>query len=625
MKGATTTPWSPPLMMRHRSDLPPVAPQPWSVLIPADSFYARLAQMRDVLVDDETYAVLYKDSPRGRPSLPPSLVVLTMLLQYHDDCSDAEAEMRVRFDLRWKHALGLALEDAGFDATVLCHFRHKLVEHGLERALFNRLVNAAREAGLLTKGAEQVVDSSHILGAAGVRDTYTLIRGGIKKLLRALGYHGLRPQEQGLAERLAAYLDPEAPAKPDVDWADAEARLAALRTLVTDARAALALVGPDTDNALAQEAAALLAKIVADDVQEGPAPGPKQPGRPRKASPAEETATADAQPHPGGETPELQLRHGVAPDRVLSVVDPEMRWGHKSSQQRWAGYKLHVAEELRSELVTDIGVRSAGEHDAVPVVEHVARQEEAVGLRPTAVLTDGAFGTADARADLGELGIEVVAKLRPLTDQQHLGKDEFVIDLAANDGQGSVTCPAGVTTTDRRMARDKWDRPVPLFRFPRDICAACSLRDHCLGGPVGRVAHPVRQPPGRQIQLHFHEAVLQQARAAQRTPEQRRALRDRLRPRAKVERKIAELMRRHGLRQGRYLGLLKTEFQAVMTATMVDAKRLLTLAAANPERERAIRQALAACSRAIRTRLVALHRCFVFAPARSAAIKSAAT
>lgn len=207
-----------------------------------------------------------------------------------------------------------------------------------------------------------------------------------------------------------------------------------------------------------------------------------------------------------------------------------MRWGHKSSQQRWAGYKLHVAEELRSELVTDIGVRSAGEHDAVPVVEHVARPEEAVGLRPTAVLTDGACGTADARADLGELGIAVVAKLRPLTDQQHLGKDEFVIDLAATDGQGSVTCPAGVTTTDRRMARDKWNRPVPLFRFPRDICAACSLRDHCLGGPVGCVAHPVRQPPGRQIQLHFHEAVLQPARAAQRTPEQRRALRDRLRP-----------------------------------------------------------------------------------------------
>src|SRR5919199_5234015 len=157
-------------MMRRRSDLPPVPPQPWSELIPADSFYARLAQWRDVLVDDEDYARLYKDSPKGRPSIPPSLVVLAILLQYHDDCSDVEAEQRVRFDLRWKHALGLGLEDVGFDATVLCHFRRKLLDRGLERALFHRLVNAAREAGLIARTAAQVVDSSHVLGAAGGND-----------------------------------------------------------------------------------------------------------------------------------------------------------------------------------------------------------------------------------------------------------------------------------------------------------------------------------------------------------------------------------------------------------------------------------------------------------------------
>lgn len=111
-------------MMRRRSDLPLVDPQPWSSLVPPDSFHARLANWRDVLVDDdeEDYAPLYKDSRRGRPSIPPSLVVLAMLLQYHDNCSDAETEARVRFDLRWKHALGLPLEDQGFDSTVLCHF-----------------------------------------------------------------------------------------------------------------------------------------------------------------------------------------------------------------------------------------------------------------------------------------------------------------------------------------------------------------------------------------------------------------------------------------------------------------------------------------------------------------------
>ena len=64
-------------MMRRRSDLPPTDPQPWSSVVPTDSFYARLAQWRDVLVDDEDYAPLYKDSPKGRPSIPPSMVVLS--------------------------------------------------------------------------------------------------------------------------------------------------------------------------------------------------------------------------------------------------------------------------------------------------------------------------------------------------------------------------------------------------------------------------------------------------------------------------------------------------------------------------------------------------------------------
>jgi hypothetical protein len=106
----------------------------------------------------------------------------------------------MRFDLRWKHALGLGLEDEGFDSTVLCRFRRKLLERGLERELFERLVNAAREAGLIAKDARQLLDSSHILGAAGARDTYTLIRGGIRKLLKALGY--TVASEGRLSERL---------------------------------------------------------------------------------------------------------------------------------------------------------------------------------------------------------------------------------------------------------------------------------------------------------------------------------------------------------------------------------------------------------------------------------------
>jgi hypothetical protein len=577
-------------MMRHRSDLPPVDPQPWSALIPLDSFYARLADVRDVLVDDDLYRPLYKDSPKGRPSLPPSLVVLTMLLQYHDDCSDRETEGRVRFDLRWKHALGLALEDTGFDATVLSVFRRKLIEHNLTRVLFDRLIAAARDAGLLTTTATQLIDSSHILGAAGVRDTYTLIRGGIRKLLRALGYTPNRHQELG--ERLGWYLDPAAPEKPELDWSERAERKEHLRRLVEDARAALALVGADEQRAAVQEAASLLTKIVVDDVEEGPPAGPKRRGRPPTAPPAEERTPRE--PEAGERGP--RLRQGVARDRVISIVDPEMRVGHKSERQHWPGHKVHLSEEPTSELITHVEVRPANEHDAEPVVGFLERQEEQVGLHPGAIFTDGAFGTADVRAELGERGIDVVAKLRPLTDQKHLGKDQFEIDLSANEGQGSVTCPAGVTTTDFRMARDTKGRAVRLFRFPADTCAACALRDRCLGGGAGRVPDPVRPPPGRQVQFHYHEAVLQEARAAQKTGEQRRALRERLRPRAKVERKIAEVCR-HGLRHARYHGRRKTEFQAVMTATMVNIKRLTRLASTDAERGERIRRTLAASSR----------------------------
>ena len=582
-------------MMRRRSDLPPTEAQSWSSLVPTDSFYARLAEWRDVLVDDEDYAPLYKDSPKGRPSIPPSMVVLAMLLQYHDDCSDAEAEQRMRFDLRWKHALGLRLEDEGFDATVLCHFRRKLLECGLERALFERLVNAAREAGLITKNATQLLDSSHILGAAGARDTYALIRSGIRKLLRALGYTTARRAELG--ERLFWYLDPEAPEKPEIDWSDPEERAAHLKEIVEDARQVLSLADRSTATTpAAAEACALLSKIVSDDVEEGPPAGPKRRGRPpkkeRKDAPTSQPERRSSNASEGDDGP--RLRRGVAKDRILSVVDPQMRVGHKSQRQSWAGYKVHIAEEPQSELITQVEVRPANEYDADAALSLIERQEGSVGLLPKELLCDGAYGSADVRADLQKLGVAVVAKLRPLTDSKHFRKDQFEIDLLANNGEGSVTCPAGVTTTDYRMARDGWHRPVKLFRFPKEVCEGCELKKSCLGGPNGRVKDPVRPPPGRQVQLHYHEEVIQQARAAQKTPEQKRALRERLRPRAKVERKISEVLKLHGLRQGRYFGLKKTDLQAVTTATMVNAKRLFTLTEDDAELADALREELAA-------------------------------
>lgn len=480
---------------------------------------------------------------------------------------------------------------------MLCRFRRKLLERGLERNLFERLVKAARGAGLIAEDASQLLDSSHILGAAGARDTYTLIRGAIRKLLRSLGYAST--STAGLPERLWWYIDPAAPEKPEIDWSDPEARALHLKEIVCDGRQALSLTQSANTSPAANEASALLSKIVSDDVEEGPPPPPKRKGRPPKTKPeandeeverlpSSERNTAPAEDHGP------RLRRGVAKDRLLSVVDPEMRCGHKSQRQAWAGYKVHIAEEPESELITEVKVHPANEYDAEAALAIMERQKESTGLRPKELLCDGAYGSADVRAKLGELGIRVVAKMRPLTDSKHFCKDEFEIDLRTNDGAGSVTCPAGVTTTDYRMARDGWYRPVKLFRFPREACEECDLKELCLGGPSGRVKNPVRLPPGRQVQMHYHEEVLQNARAEQRTADQKKALRDKLRPRAKVERKISELLRLHGLRRGRYFGGHKTDLQALMTATMVNTKRLFTLTDGNADLAEALREELAA-------------------------------
>jgi DDE family transposase len=241
-------------------------------------------------------------------------------------------------------------------------------------------------------------------------------------------------------------------------------RAAHLKEIVEDARTALSLA-ECAGRAIpaANEAAALLSKIDSDDVEEGPPPGPKRRGRPPKKDEKESDRSApQLQDRYSPEDPGPGLGRGVARDRILSVVDPQMRVGHKSKRQSWAGYKVHLVELPESELITHVESRPANEYDADTALSLIERQQVPVGLLPKDLLCDGAYDSADVRADLGKLGVEVVAKLRPLTDTKHFREDEFGIDLSADDSKGSVTCPAGVTT-DFRMAREGKYRPVKLY------------------------------------------------------------------------------------------------------------------------------------------------------------------
>src|SRR5688572_13854868 len=87
-------------------------------MVPETSFYAYLAQHRGELFRDAAFAALYTPKA-GRPSVPPSLLATTLVLQAYDGVSDAEARDRATYDLRWKIALGIELEARPFAKSTL--------------------------------------------------------------------------------------------------------------------------------------------------------------------------------------------------------------------------------------------------------------------------------------------------------------------------------------------------------------------------------------------------------------------------------------------------------------------------------------------------------------------------
>lgn len=177
--------------------------------VPPDSFYGRMAAVSGVLFRDDDLKDMY-DPGTGRPSLPPSLLSDVLLLQFHDDTSDDEGVQRLMFDLRWQVALNLPTDFPGFDPSSLTYFRRRLIEHKQERYAFDRFVKVGREAGFIPDRVTLLTDTTRTKGAGAVMDTYTLLRKGIRKLLKQCGYaaaakqRGLSPETQHL---IATYVE----------------------------------------------------------------------------------------------------------------------------------------------------------------------------------------------------------------------------------------------------------------------------------------------------------------------------------------------------------------------------------------------------------------------------------
>jgi hypothetical protein len=503
-----------------------------------DSIYGILHRECFRLFPDEMFADLFDDV--GRRSVPPVIVAVVMVLQRIEGCSDREAADRFAFDARWKYAAGgLDFDYPGFVHTVLVDMRARLARSAKPDRVFEATLEAARAAGLV--GRRRVLDSTPLYDAVATMDTVTLVRSAIRGLLKAC--------DSGLAGELRRLLcrddDYAAAGKPACDYDDPAAREELVDALARDAHALLAaLDGQELGPGVAQ-AAALLATVTGQDLEE------------------------DA----GGV---FRITRRVAPDRVISTVDPGARHGRKTSARGFDGYKGHIAVDPDSEIITateatagnsgDAEVAEALLADLLPGDQDSAAGEDsaqaaapAAGEGRPAVYGDAAYGSGELLERLDGAGIYNGIKCQPpAAVKDHFPKDRFTIDL---DGK-TVTCPAGVTVPIRPAT----GRHTGAARFAA-ACRTCPLAAQCTTAKEGRT-----------ITIGPHEARLAAARIRQADPAWKADYRA---TRPKVERKISHLMRRrHGGRRARVRGLVKAAADFALLAAAVNLARLGVLGVA---------------------------------------------
>ena len=512
-----------------------------------DTFYGLLASLRGQLFSDDDFAEIYCPD-NGRDSVPPSLLATALLLQTYDKVSDAEAKARADFDIRWKVALGIEIEDRPFAKSTLQMFRAQLILHDKVREVFESSLRLARQSGYLKKrGMRVALDTTYILGRGAVKDTYNLLADGIVKLLRVLAAvaNATLPawaEAQGYERYFGSSIKGEA----TIDWSDRKARRKLLGEIVADADRLLELARQawaelPEDSGQRQsivDGAELLGQLLLQDVE-------------RKSGDGDGDADADAADDG------VSIRDGVSKDRMLSVHDPELRHGHKSSRRRFNGHKAAIVVDTDSQLITAVEVLPGNAPDNLGALELVERSEASTGSVVEEAMGDAAYGDGGTRQTFAEAGRRLVAKVPGRPDRKHFPKNDFHLDLAA----GSCTCPAGQVTHAIVPAGKRTDGAgrvyrLQAFQFEGAVCGVCPLRSQCIAAQGSK---------GRRVLIHPQEGMLQQARALQQSADY-----DEYRARrVVVEHRLARLVQL-GIRQARYFGRVKTKFQLYLAATVAN-------------------------------------------------------
>lgn len=502
-------------------------------------------QMRDRLgsvFDDQQFASLF--SSTGQPARSPPRLALATILQFAEGLSDTQAADAVRTRIDWKYALSLELTDPGFDSSVLCEFRSRLIAGGAEHLLFETMLDLFRELHLLKRRGRQRTDSTHVLAA-------------VQSLCR-LEFIGetLRAALNSVAVIAPAWLQALAP----VSWYDRYSeRCDNYRLPDSDtARQALAMTMADDGFLLLRAvydpvAPPVLATVPAVEVL-------RQVWIQQLYGP-QHIAWRTHQDSP----PTSQV--------ICSPYDTEARYGTKRDMH-WVGYKAHITETCDDDtphLITNVTTTSGTTLDmvtAAPIQQHLADHDRL----PAVHFMDA--GYVDAQLIVTSQAEHEVTVWGPVmldtSWQARAGQGFAASDFDINWAEHQARCPQGETSTGWKTTVDREGNALVKIGFPATTCASCPVRNLCTRAKTA----------GRELTVRT-EAVhtaLQTARRAQTTPEFWKLYN----VRAGIEGTLSQAVRRCDLRQARYIGLAKTHLQNILIAAALNLIRVMAWFAGTP-------------------------------------------
>jgi transposase len=500
---------------------------------PKGNMYLKLRDELGPVYQDDQFASLF--SARGRSAISPGILAMVCVFQVIENLSDRQAADAVRSRIDWKYALGLELDDGGFDFSVLSEFRGRLLQGGEEMKLLDALLAEFQEKNLLKVGGKQRTDSTHVLAA--IRNLNRLELAG---------------------ETLRAALNALSDAAPDwvretalEDWYERyKMRFDRYRWPKTEAKQEeMALtIGED-------------GYVLLDAVYKSDAP-PEVKNHPM----ADILRRVWIQQYciEDGKVQWRKLKSMPTADHLIqSPYDPEARFSRKRDTA-WTGYKVHVTETCDTVLhvVTNVETTPATKPD-IGATRLVHKALEGKGLLPDQHLVDSGYVDADlvvrSRVDFG---VDLVGPAPCDSSWQARTGNGF--DLASfhiNWDQKTVECPQGAVSHVWSESHDSFSNPVIHIRFSKRDCQTCSARAQC--------TRSKKNPRSLQLRKQAEHEALQNARQRQETKE----FKDIYALRAGVEGTLSQQIRACGMRCTRYIGQTKTHLHNILTAVAVNVTR----------------------------------------------------